>query len=349
MTKSKRSTRRILITGGAGFIGSNAAHFFARNGWHVTVLDNLSREGAHANLAWLRNEHARTNLKFIKADIVKDQRALSRSVAGSDVVLHLAGQVAVTTSVQNPHLDFEQNALGTLNVLEAVRKSKRQPILLYASTNKVYGGMEEVGIRKTAKGYRYADLTYGVPETFPLDFHSPYGCSKGAADQYVRDYSRIYGLRTVVFRQSCIYGPRQFGIEDQGWVAWFAIAAICDRRITIFGDGYQVRDVLHVDDLCRLYMSAIVNIKKISGGIYNVGGGPRNILSLRQTIRIIEKELSRGVPVRYSGWRQGDQRIYISDIRAARHNLGWTPKIGAERGVLELVRWVKENAELFNK
>jgi CDP-paratose 2-epimerase len=242
---------RFFITGGAGFIGSNSADYFLRQGHEVVVFDNLSRRGGPANLTWLRENHG-ARLQFIQGDI-RDDAALATAVRGADVVLHLASQVAVTTSVQNPREDFEINALGTFNLLEAVRQAAPQAVVLYASTNKVYGGMADAAVREVNGRYAYTTYPQGIPESYPLDFHSPYGCSKGAGDQYMRDYARIYGLKTLVFRQSCIYGPRQFGIEDQGWVAHFVIAAVFGRPITIFGDGKQVRDLLHVSDLIRAY------------------------------------------------------------------------------------------------
>ena len=246
---------RTLITGGAGFIGANLAHRLIDQGYDVVVYDNLSRPGADKNAAWLRAEHSE-RWTLVQADI-RDFDTLRRAAADADIIYHLASQVAVTTSVLDPRHDFEVNALGTFNVLEAARLSGRRPIVVYASTNKVYGGMEDVTVVQTAAGYAYRDFPRGIPETQPLDFHSPYGCSKGAGDQYVRDYARIYGLPTVVFRQSCIYGERQFGVEDQGWLAHFVISAVLGRPITIYGDGKQVRDVLFIDDLLKAFERAV--------------------------------------------------------------------------------------------
>ncbi|MEK7526367.1 MAG: NAD-dependent epimerase/dehydratase family protein, partial [Patescibacteria group bacterium] len=231
--------KNILIIGGAGFIGSNAAAYFLKKGKTVTILDNFARNGTRDNLAWLKSINPK--LKVVEADVRYDQKILSREVEKVDAVLHLAAQVAVTTSVNDPREDFDINAQGTFNVLEAIRNSKLKPAIIYTSTNKVYGGMEEVKVKKDKGRYIYVDFPKGISEEFPLDFHSPYGCSKGCADQYVRDYARIYGLKTVVFRQSCVYGPRQFGVEDQGWVAWFIIASALGKPITIYGDGKQVR------------------------------------------------------------------------------------------------------------
>jgi CDP-paratose 2-epimerase len=261
---------KFLITGGAGFIGVHAANHFAK-AHSVHIVDNLSRRGTQANLDWLKGE---AKFSFAQIDI-RDSKRLEEELMGfkPDAVIHLAAQVAVTTSVQDPRTDFEINALGTFNVLEAVRKHAPGAMVLYSSTNKVYGGMEEVRVELAGDRYRYADLPFGVPETYPLDFHSPYGCSKGAADQYVRDYGRIYEFPTVVFRQSCIYGTRQFGVEDQGWIAWFTIASTLGRPITVYGDGKQVRDVLWVDDLIDAFSLAVDKIDRVRGEVFNMGGG----------------------------------------------------------------------------
>lgn len=333
-------TKNILIIGGAGFIGSNAAAHFLKKSNSVTVLDNFSRSGSLSNLKWLKSLKGR--LRVVKADVRYDQKILLKEVSLADVVIHLAAQVAVTTSVTNPREDFEINALGTFNVLEAVRLSKKQPVLIYSSTNKVYGGMESVTIKKLATRYAYKDFPHGVSETFPLDFHSPYGCSKGTADQYVRDYSRIYGLKTVVFRQSCIYGPRQFGVEDQGWVAWFVIAINSGKPITVYGDGKQVRDLLYVEDLVRAYDLAIQKISKVSGEVFNIGGGPNNTMSIWKEFRpILEHLFHKKINSKMASWRPGDQLIYVSDISKARKLLGWTPKVGVKQGIHKLFSWVR--------
>jgi CDP-paratose 2-epimerase len=335
---------RWLVTGGAGFIGCNAARRLAAEGHDVVLLDNLSRAGAGENLDWLRRQGP---VAFVHAD-VRDFRHLKRVFqAKFDVVLHLAAQVAVTTSVREPREDFEINALGTFNVCEAVRLCCPQAILLNASTNKVYGGMEDVRIDQANGRYRYADLPQGVSEERPLDFHSPYGCSKGAGDQYVRDYARIYGLRTVTFRQSCIYGTRQFGVEDQGWVAWFTIAAALGLPITIYGDGKQVRDVLHVDDLIDCYLRAVTRIERVSGQAYNIGGGPSNTMSLLELLDYLEVLAGRPIPRQFAGWRPGDQPVFICDLTKAEAELGWSPKTAVEEGVAALWSWVVENKGLF--
>ena len=330
---------KVLITGGAGFIGCNWAARLMRAGNAVTIFDNLSRPGAHLNLEWLRGVGT---LTFVRGD-VRDAAALTQVARDQDAVYHLAGQVAVTTSVIDPRDDFEINALGTFNVLEAVRANGGTQTIVYASTNKVYGGMETVRVSEGPARYSYIDLPYGVSESEPLDFHSPYGCSKGAGDQYVRDYSRIYGLPTVVFRQSCIYGPRQFGVEDQGWLAHFMIAAAKNVPITIYGDGKQVRDVLWVEDLLDAYEIALLHPEKIAGEIFNVGGGPDFTLSIWTDVAMLLEELAgRKMDVRYGDWRAGDQKIYVSDIRKAARKLGWTPRVAPTDGVRRLWAWVTE-------
>ena len=339
---------KVLITGGAGFIGSNLANRLLGVGHEVTIYDNLSRAGGESNIRWLRETHGNDSFHLMQADL-RDFSALCRAAEGAERVYHLAGQVAVTTSVRNPRMDFEENALGTFNALEAARLVGDDPVFLYTSTNKVYGGMEDIAVEEGETSYRYADLPHGAPESQPLDFHSPYGCSKGAGDQYTRDYVRIYGLRSVVLRQSCIYGYRQFGIEDQGWVAWFIIAALKGRPITIYGDGKQVRDVLFIDDLLDAYDAAVDNIDTAAGQVYNVGGGPANTMSIWAEFGpLLEKLLGRKIPVTHADWRPGDQRIYVSDIRKAAQELGWRPQISVEEGVTRLFTWIRDNQRLFS-
>jgi len=337
---------KAVITGGAGFIGSNLAHRLIGEGHQVVVYDDLSRLGTDKNVAWLRATHG-DRWALVQADVC-DFETLRETVAGADVVYHLAAQVAVTTAVEDPRHDFQVNALGTFNVLEAARLSQSRPMVLYASTNKVYGGMEDVVVVEGQAGYAYQDYVRGIPENYPLDFHSPYGCSKGAGDQYVRDYARIYGLPTVVFRQSCIYGPRQFGVEDQGWVAWFLIAAVTGRQITIYGDGKQVRDVLWVDDLLDLYQAAVDQIDTAAGQVYNVGGGPQNVLAVWAGLGpMLEKLVGHEIEVERADWRPGDQRIFVADIGKAKRELGWKPTVGKEEGVRRLYEWVVGNRALF--
>jgi len=340
-------TKQYLITGGAGFIGCNYVHRLLNRGERVTVYDNLSRHGAKANVDWLREQHGAKTFRLIVDDVC-DYEALAQAMQDIDVVVHLAGQTAVTTSVTDPRSDFESNALGTFNALESARHASSDPIFLYSSTNKVYGGMEEVAVVEQESRYAYRDFPLGIPETQPLDFHSPYGNSKGAGDQYVRDYARIYGLPTVVFRQSCIYGPRQMGVEDQGWVAWFIIAVLTNQPITIYGDGKQVRDVLFVEDLLDAYDTAIARIDTAAGQIYNVGGGPAHTMSIWAEFGpILERIIGHPIPVSYEDWRPGDQPIYISDIHKAEQDLDWRPTIGVEEGVRRLYDWVAANQHLF--
>ncbi|MEP6506605.1 MAG: GDP-mannose 4,6-dehydratase [Gemmatimonadales bacterium] len=338
---------KTLITGGAGFIGSNAAAHYIRKGSAVVILDNLAKVRSRTNLEWLRQIGSFTH---IQADI-RDGDAVDAAMqehADADLVLHLAGQVAVTASLVNPRHDFEANALGTFNILEAVRKNAPQATLIYSSTNKVYGGMGDIPVIEMPERYSYDGAVSGIAETRGLDFHSPYGCSKGAADQYVRDYHRIFGLKTVVFRQSCIYGPRQFGVEDQGWVAWFTIAAQLGRQITIYGDGKQVRDILFVDDLLEAFDSAHDRIDRVAGRVYNMGGGPENTISLCELVTNLEARLGRRIDVQSSDWRAGDQRIYVSDTRRAVADLAWQPTVSANAGIQRLFDWVAEHAGEFH-
>ena len=338
--------KQILITGGAGFIGSNLAHRLLSQGQAVRVFDNLARPGTKLNLRWLREQFG-NRLEFVYGD-VRNAEQVAAAVAGADVVCHLAAQVAVTTSVLDPRNDFEVNALGTLNVLEAARRLDHPPIVLFASTNKVYGGMEDVRIGERNGRYVYLDLPSGISERQQLDFHSPYGCSKGAADQYMRDYARIYGLRTLVFRMSCIYGTRQFGNEDQGWIAHFVISAYLDQLLTIYGDGKQVRDVLFIDDLLDAYQLAVSRADELSGQVFNMGGGPSNTLSLLELVALLERHLGRSLDVGFEDWRPGDQRVYISDTRRVERQLGWKPRVVVDDGVERLINWVLENDELFH-
>lgn len=337
---------KTIITGGAGFIGSNAASRYLRRGHHVVVVDNLCREGVEKNLEWLKTQGS---LEFIRLDVRQGAKLAEvfRQHQDADQVLHLAAQVAVTTSVTAPREDFEINALGTFNVLEAARQAGIKAPLLYSSTNKVYGEMTEVGVVERNGRYAYQSLDQGVPESRNLDFHSPYGCSKGSADQYVIDYHRIYGLRTIVFRQSCIYGYRQFGAEDQGWIAWFMIACQLQRPITVYGDGKQVRDILFIDDLLDAYDAAFAAGDRALGKAYNIGGGPENVISLLDLIAYIEKRRGTKLPYGISDWRPGDQKVFVSDIRRAQAELGWKPKTGSNKGMELLYDWISENKQMF--
>lgn len=337
---------RLLVTGGAGFIGVHTCQHFSDMGWDVCVVDNLSRRGTQENLRWLTQ---RTQVRFEQVDI-RDAAALSAVLADvrPDVVIHLAAQVAVTTSVIDPRFDFETNALGTFNVLEGIRTCCPDAFLINASTNKVYGKMEAVGVCERNGRYEYENCPQGIAESFPLDFHSPYGCSKGTADQYTLDYSRIYGLRATTFRQSCIYGTRQFGIEDQGWVAWFSIAAALQKPVCIYGDGRQIRDVLNVSDLVRAYAAAVQHQSAASGQAFNIGGGPRNTMSLLELLEHLQRVLRQTISVSYADWRPGDQKVFVCDIRKAADVLGWAPEVSVEQGVEQLITWAAANRELFS-
>lgn len=333
-----------MITGGAGFVGSNLADHFLTKGEEVVLFDNFSRKGVDKNAEWLKSRHKK--VKIIKAD-TRDFAAINEAASNADAIYHTAGQVAVTTSVTNPREDFEVNALGTFNVLEAARMAKTDPTVIFTSTNKVYGGMEDVALTEKNTRWDYASLPHGAPESRPLDFHSPYGCSKGAADQYVRDYARIYGLNGVVFRMSCIYGKRQFGTEDQGWVAYFTLASVFNWPLNIYGDGKQIRDILFVSDLVNAFDLATKNINKTKGQIFNIGGGPQNTISLLELLDYIKELRGAKKEVTTSDWRPGDQKVYYSDIRKAKEYFGWEPKISKKEGVKTLFDWIIKNKELW--
>jgi CDP-paratose 2-epimerase len=342
------NSKRVLITGGAGFIGSNLAHRLLQEGHTVTILDNLSRSGCQTNLRWLADTFGADAFNFMQADLT-DYDALCHATEGVERIYHLAGQVAVTTSVKNPRQDFAANALGTFNALEAARHYGNDPIFIYASTNKVYGGMEEIRVIEDETRYRYADLPLGISETQLLNFHSPYGCSKGAGDQYTRDYFRIYKLKSVVVRQSCIYGYRQFGIEDQGWLAWFIIAVLKGLPIKIYGNGKQVRDVHFIEDLLNAYELICQNIDQTAGQIYNIGGGAINTMSIWAEFGpLLEKLMGSPIPVNFGDWRPGDQPVYISDIRKAERDFGWHPHVSVQEGVTRLFNWITKNQHLFD-
>ena len=340
----------VLVTGGAGFIGSNLSAVYLKSGAQVTVLDNLSRQGSQYNIAWLRTLAADGQLQFVRAD-VRSADAVEHAVRGGqpDVIFHFAAQTAVTTSLENPREDLEINLLGTFNVLEAARRARPDspPAVFLTSTNKVYGALSQRGVVQNATRYRFEDPELdrrGVDEAEPLDFHSPYGCSKGAADQYMRDYHRIYGLPTVVFRMSCIYGPRQFGTEDQGWVAHFFLAAAKGQPIAIYGNGKQVRDILFVDDLVAAFQAAARRIRVTAGQVYNIGGGPANALSVWTELKPRLEQLS-GLDLRETmhAWRPGDQPVYVSNTGAAARDFGWHPRVGLDEGLRRLWAWVQQH------
>jgi CDP-paratose 2-epimerase len=334
----------VLITGGCGFIGTNLAHRILTSGRPVLLYDNLSRPGVEQNLAWLLQTHG--DLVHIEAADIRDARSVRRAVDRASQVFHFAAQVAVTTSLVNAVEDFEVNARGTLNLLEALRAQDNPPPLVFTSTNKVYGRLGDVNIRMAGTRYEPEDDAIrgsGIDETRPLDFHSPYGCSKGAADQYVLDYTRTFGISAVVFRMSCIYGPHQFGTEDQGWVAHFLIRALRGEPITVYGDGKQVRDVLHVDDLVNAFLLAQAHMPRIVGEAFNIGGGPQNTISLLELFDLIEGIHGRRPDLRAGAWRPGDQRYYVSDTHKMHAATGWSPKISAAEGAHHLYTWLREN------
>lgn len=333
-----------LITGGLGFLGSNLAQEALVRGENLVVFDNLSRPGSEKNLVWLRNQG---EFEFVHGDIRNawDVERLVKRVK-PDVVFHLAGQVAMTTSIANPRMDFEVNALGTLNLLEAVRRHVAEAVVIYSSTNKVYGDLEQYTYRETSTRYECVECPDGFDESVPLDFHSPYGCSKGAADQYMLDYARIYGLKTVVFRHSSMYGGRQFATYDQGWVGWFCQKAIETQKgllkepFTISGNGKQVRDVLHAEDMRHLYRAAIQHIDAAKGQAFNIGGGMANSLSLLELFHLLEKML--GINLQYTQLpvRESDQRVFVADISKAHALLGWQPRVSSGTGVRMMLEWI---------
>jgi len=337
--------RTILITGGAGFIGTNVVAHYLKKGYKAVVFDNLSRVGAKENLKWLKKQKGK--FIFIKGDIRNDKKLL-KTFKKSNLICHLAAQTTMVTSVTNPREDFEINALGTFNVLEALRKEAPKASLVYSSTNKVYGEMTDIPVVEKEKRYDYKNIR-GISENYPLDFHGPYGNSKGCGDQYTVDYARIFGLNTVVFRQSGIYGPHQFGIEEQGWLAWFCNSLLFRKPVTIYGDGKQVRDVLYVDDLIRAFDLTFKNIKKTRGKAYHIGGGPNFSLSIWELFSILEKLAGKKFNYSFGPWRQGDQKVYISDINQAKKELGWSPKISPKEGVKGLHNWIFRNKTLIKK
>ena len=331
-----------LITGGAGFIGSNLADTLLSDGEEVVLLDNLSRPGVVRNADWLRRRHdGRVRLEV--GDIA-DSELVDELVQGASRIYHMAAQVAVTTSLEDPLDDLRTNLVGTFNLLEAARKMDRPPAILFTSTNKVYGDLDGVGVEHDEDRYVFADGRPGIDERTPLDFHSPYGCSKGAADQYVRDYARIFGVPTVVFRMSCIYGRRQWGTEDQGWVAHFGRAILAGEPVTIYGDGDQVRDILWVGDLVRAMRLALDRQEETAGEIFNIGGGASNAVTVREVVDRLMAVTGRETPVAMDDWRPGDQRVYVSDTSKLEDRLGWTPEVTVEQGIERLVGWLEEAA-----
>jgi CDP-paratose 2-epimerase len=339
--------RPALLIGGAGFIGSNLADRLLQDGEDVIVFDNLSRPGVERNLSWLESRHA-GHLHVATGD-VRDADAVATVVADARAVFDFAAQVAVTSSLEDPLEDFAVNAQGTLTVLEAVRRYSPATPLIFASTNKVYGGLADIRMELHDDRYAPADphlRAHGIAETRPLDFCTPYGCSKGAADQYVLDYAHSFGLRTAVLRMSCIYGPRQFGTEDQGWVAHFLIRALRGQPITIFGDGRQVRDILHVSDAVAAYRSVLAHIDSVSGRAFNLGGGPANSVSLRMVLEEIEALTGFDVPVTHQDWRTGDQFYFVADTARLQEAVGWHALVGWLDGLRDLAEWVQADLGL---
>jgi CDP-paratose 2-epimerase len=330
--------RPALITGGAGFVGANLADRLLRDGRPVRLYDNLSRPGVERNLRWLRAKHG-ARLQFVQGD-VRSPSGLRAALAGVGSVFHLAAQVAVTSSLEDPRGDFAVNAAGTVNLLEAVREAGAGARVVFTSTNKVYGALEDIPLTAAVTRYHPDPDSLGIDETRPLAFHSPYGCSKGAADQYVLDYARSYGLCAAVFRMSCIYGPHQHGTEDQGWVAHFLISALEGRPITIYGDGRQVRDLLFVDDLVGAFLAAEAHLPEIAGEVFNIGGGAANTVSLRELIDAIARLTGSTPPLVYGPWRRGDQRWYVSNPATFARATGWRPQTGIEDGITRLHDWL---------
>jgi len=345
--------KRLLVTGGAGFIGSHAAEHFADRGYSVRVLDNLSRakllgrDDRNARFNWDLLA-ARGDVELVEGDVT-DRALVEEMTADVDVILHAAAQTAVTTSVVDPAPDFASNAIGTFHVLEGARRSGRKPAVIYCSTNKVYGAnVNSVGIVEGDRRYAFEDsFAHGIPESFSIDRceHTPYGCSKLAGDLYVQDYAHLYGLRTGVFRMSCIYGTRQFGVEDQGWLAWFTIAVLTGQPLTIFGDGKQVRDVLWVEDLVRAYEAFLDS--DLSHGVFNMGGGPTHTLSLLELLDLLRSRTGATIDPSFADWRPSDQKVYISDVRHVERTLGWRPETSPEAGVGMLLDWVEAHRDRF--
>ncbi len=336
---------KLLITGGCGFLGSNLAAHALEQQWDLIVLDNLSRVGSEQNLSWIKSLG---RFRFIHGDI-RNQNDVTRIVRDfrPDAMFHLAGQVAMTTSIADPRLDFEINALGTFHVLEAIRHYATEAVVVYSSTNKVYGDLEQYGYRETPTRYECIDRPNGFGEDIPLDFHSPYGCSKGAADQYMLDYARIFGLKTVVFRHSSMYGGRQFSTYDQGWVGWFCRQALLTKEgklkepFTVSGNGKQVRDVLHAEDMKRLYFDAVQHIDSAKGHAFNIGGGMPNSLSLLELFSLLEEML--GVQLKFTKLppRESDQRIFVADLSKVSKQLGWVPSVSCDRGIKSVIEWLE--------
>jgi CDP-paratose 2-epimerase len=337
--------KRALVTGGCGFVGSNVAARLREDGWQVTAFDNLGRHGAADNLRWLLQAG---NIEFVHGD-VRNANDVERIIgrAQPSAIFHLAGQVAMTSSMEDPRRDFETNVVGTINVLESVRRQKLKAAIVYASSNKVYGELKGLTLREDATRYSAPGFPEGIDENAPLDFQTPYGCSKGAADQYMLDYARVFNLNTVVFRHSTIFGGRQFATFDQGWVGWFCAQALEAQRdrerepFTISGDGKQVRDLLFVDDAVRCYLAAAERAESVKGQAFNIGGGIANSCSLLELFEILEEMLGTKLHYRRLPWRHSDQKFFVADITKAKTVLGWKPQLGRIEGIRRMLDWVQ--------
>ncbi len=344
---------KVIVTGGAGFVGSHAVEYYASRGNDVLAFDNLSRgkllghsiKSLYYNWEYLKKYK---NIKLVKGDIC-DFNRFKRACQGANVIIHTAAQTAVTSSIASPRIDFENNTIGTFNILEISRSLKPKPVIIFCSTNKVYGSnVNRISVREGIKRYSFTGkYRRGINEKFPIDLceHTPYGSSKLSGDIYMQDYANLYGLRIGVFRMSCIYGPRQFGLEEQGWVAWFIIAAILKKPITIYGDGKQVRDILYVTDLVEAY--ELFRKSGLKHGVYNIGGGFKNTLSLLELLDILAKHIGKRPAYRFKKWRPSDQKVYISDLSRVKKELKWQPRTDYREGIFRLISWVKKNRNLF--
>ncbi|MFC1625955.1 GDP-mannose 4,6-dehydratase [Patescibacteria group bacterium] len=338
---------KALVTGGAGFIGANLVNRLCQQGWKVTLVDNLVRKGTKQNLTFLRRRHPSSKLKVETIDI--QSSIMSSLLLSQDAIFHLAAQTAVTTSIKDPLLDFESNTQATVKLLEILRKARSKTPFIFASTNKVYGAMEKLKYVKLQNSYRFKDYPKGVDESFPVDFYTPYGCSKGSADSYVHDYFRIYDLPTVVFRQSCIYGPMQFGIEDQGWLAHLGLSYLLDKTIRIFGDGIQTRDILFIDDLLDAFFLSLKNINKVKGEVFNIGGGAKNAISVLGYLSYLEERYNKKPKIVFKKERPGDQKVFIANSQKAAKMLGWKVKTGYKEGLPVMLDWIEDNKKILSK
>jgi len=338
---------KLLITGGVGFIGTNTALYFAKNKQNqIAIVDDFSRPGVEVNASYLNKQIA--NMQIIKCDVSEVKKYISQ-LKNADAVIHLAGQTAVTKSIQDPLRDFETNMHAGFILLDTLRQINPKVTFIYASTNKVYGDLYRHKIKKNRAKKQYEDICHpkGIGEDEPVEFISPYGCSKGGFDMYALDFSRIYGMNTVVFRQSCIYGPFQMGVEDQGWVAHFSKQILKKNPITIFGDGFQVRDLLYVEDLVEAYDLAIKNIEKVRGSVFNIGGGRKNAYSVIQVIKLLQKNMNQAGPITYGDSRLGDQKYFVSSNKKIGKNLHWKVKTDFTHGLQHMIDWQKDNLHLF--